>query len=196
MEIISSDWLITSIPIATLVVAIIGIIVALLAWRKPKDQGSATIDPKGLPKPYQTTETPTVHATSGTPSVMQLIEGIELDPKAMGVAESLYDLGLEQYDHPVNNRDGEIDRARREMKRLAQELNPEERVLAAQVGTALAEASERNERENAGAQYQELSPQAKIYAQQKRSEYEALERIARDLEKTYREPTTHPSSSG
>lgn len=183
MESTSSDWLMPSIAIATLIVATIGRIVAILAWLKPKDRGSVSIDPKGLPKLYRTTETPTVYATSGTPSLMQLIEGIELDSKAMGLAESLYALGLEQYTHAVNNRDGEIDRARHEIKRLAQELNHEERALAEQVGTTLAEASEQNEREDAEAQYQGLSPQAKIYAQQKRSEYEALERIARDLEK-------------
>ena len=183
MEIITSTWLTPVVAIATLVVAIVATAVAVLAWRKPKIQVSATIDPKGLPKLYEVNDTATVHATSGTPSLQQLTAGTELDAKAQGLAESLYELGLQQYDHPVNNRDGAIDLARREMSRLARELSHEERKLAEQVGMALAKEDEQSERENADARYRGLSSTAKIYAQHKRSESEAQETIARDLEK-------------
>ena len=69
------------------------------------------------------------------------------------------------------------------MDRLAQELSHEERKLAEQIGKSLANADEQSERENAEARYRGLSSTAKIYTQYKRSESEAQEKIARDLEK-------------
>ena len=183
MEIITSAWLMPVVAIATLVVAIVASSVAVMAWRKPKTQVSATFDPKGLPKLYGAKDTATVHATSGAPSLQQLTTGTELDARAQGLAENLYELGRQQYDHPVNNRDGAIDLARREMSLLARELSHQERKLAEQVGMALANEDEQSDREKAEAQYRGLSPTAKIYAQHKRSESEAQETIARDLEK-------------
>ncbi len=183
LEIITSEWLMPVVGIATLVVAIAMLAIAIWDRLKPKDQGRLFIDPRGLPQPYRINTEPTVHATSGTPSLQQLTAGIELDAKAQGLAESLYELGLKQYDHPVNNRDGAIGLARREMDRLNRELSHEERKLANQVGTALAKADQKCERENAEAQYRGLSSTARIYAQHKRNHSEAQARIARDLEK-------------
>lgn len=183
MEIITSEWLTPVVNIATLVVAVAMLAIAIWDRLKLKAQGRVSIDPRGLPQPYHINMEPTVHATSGTPSLQQLTTGIDLDSKALGLAESLYGFGLQQYDHPVNNRDGAIDLARRKMGQLSQELSHENRKLADRVGTALAEADEKSERENAEAQYRGLSPTAKVYAQHKKNTSEAQARIARDLEK-------------
>ena len=177
----TSEWLMIYIGIGTLIATIIAVIVAILAWRKPKDQGSISIDPRELPKLYRTTQTPTIHATSGTPSLHQLTAGIKLNAKTRGLAESLYELGLEQYNHTVNNRDGAIDLARREMTRFAEQLNDEEQISSEQVGIALAQANQKTQEENINEQYNKLSSTAKIYAQHKRNESEAHESIARDL---------------
>ena len=172
------------IAIAALTITIAGVAVATLAWRKPKSRHSSNVDPQNLPTLYQIQQKAPVHSANGTPSLQQLTDGIKLDAKGRGLAEYLYELGLKQYDHVVNNRDGVISEARRAMASLRPVLDPAERDLAKQAGVALAAASNRSQRIDADAKYRELSPIAKTYAQHTRLQYEAQDRIARDLEKS------------
>ena len=112
----------------------------------------------------------------------QLAEGIEMGPKAAGLARRLYATGLEQFNHYVNNRDGVIEDARREMSSLRKSLSPSEVAVAESIGISLATSGDSEQGRIANPKYAELSPQGQIYAQQKRLEHDALERIARDLE--------------
>ena len=138
-----------------------------------------------IPSPtlYSTTESLTIYATSGVPTLQQLIEGIEIDARRMGLAESLYDTGLEQFNRYVNNRDGVIQDSRREMANLAHSLIGSDLSLAESVGIELAAAANHEERAATQVRYEGLGPQAQIYVQNKRRELEALDTIARDLEK-------------
>ena len=130
---------------------------------------------------YGSRDHPGIHATSGVPTMQQLTQGVEMDAKRRGLAQEMYKLGLEQFNHYVNNRDGIIAEARDKMNELSNELDEAELSLAEEVGTALAAAIGGDQRE-AQARLQGLGPEAQIYAQSKRQEYEALQAIARDLE--------------
>ena len=112
----------------------------------------------------------------------QLAEGIEMGPKAAGLARRLYATGLEQFNHYVNNRDGVIEDARREMSSLRNSLSPSEIAVAESIGISLATSGDSEQMQVADSKYAELTPQSQIYAQHKRLEHDALQRIARDLE--------------
>ena len=89
--------------------------------------------------------------SEGTPSLQQLTQGMKLNPKATKLAETLYDLGLEQYNHPVNNRDRIVHESRKIMAELAsilQEKSPDldQLKLADEIGRTAASAEhERDE---------------------------------------------------
>ena len=112
----------------------------------------------------------------------QLAEGIEMGPKAAGLARRLYATGLEQFNHYVNNREAVIEDARREMSSVRNSLSPSEIAVAESIGISLATSGDSEQRRVANSKYAELTPQGQIYAQHKRLEHDALERIARDLE--------------
>ena len=135
------------------------------------------------PRPYRYTEYPTIHATSGVPTLQQLTAGMELDAKRQGIAERFYETGLAQFNHYVNNRDGAIAESRREMESLAKQLRQPEVSLAESVGQSLAVARDEKQQAEAEAQYELLSPHAQTYARHKQREIDAQRRIARDLEK-------------
>ena len=127
-------------------------------------------------------DSPTIHATSGIPTLAQLLEGIDLDAKRLGLAERLYEHGLAQFNHYVNNRDGVIEESRRQMASLASSLGTSEISLAESVGLHWDENGDCEQEVELHQQYNQLSPQAQIDAQHKRKEADALRRIARDLE--------------
>ena len=132
---------------------------------------------------YRRTEVPSIHATSGVPTLQQLTEGMALDARKQGVAERLYEIGLEQFNHYVNNRGGVIAESRQAMTSLAQGMSPSEVSLAESVGESLAAAASDKQEEAAESQYDLLSSPAQIYARHKQRESGAQKRIARDLAK-------------
>ena len=108
---------------------------------------------------------------------------MELDAKRQGIAERLYETGLAQFNHYVNNRDGVIAESRREMESLAKQLSRPEVSLAESVGHSLAVARGEEQLAVAEAQYELLPPHAQTYVRHKQREIDAQRRIARDLEK-------------
>lgn len=155
----------------------VAIIVAILAWLLPRRQQQDVPTPVNL---YDSREYPRIHAANGVPTLQQLTQDVEMDAKRRGLAQGMYDLGLEQFNHYINNRDGIIAEAQDKMNELSNRLSQDEIALADEVGIALATAVDDDIRE-AQVRFQELGPEAKIYAQSKRHEYEALQTIARDL---------------
>ncbi len=135
------------------------------------------------PRPVPSTEYPTIHATSGVPTLQQLTRGMELDAKRQGLAESLYAVGLEQFNHYVNNRDGVIAESHREMESLAKQLSQQEVSQAECVEHSLAVARGEEQLAVAEAQFKQLPPQAQTYVRHKQREIDAQRRIDRDLEK-------------
>ena len=173
------QWLATIFGAVTVFCAVAGLLIGLLAWRRPKRPDS---DPGLKIKrfvPFQVDEIPEIYATSGVPTLQQLIEGIQLDARKFGLARILYDLGLEQFNHYVNNRVGVMEESRSQMDKLAGTLSQSEICDAEQIGESRATIKGR---EHTEAQYTALSPQARIYAGHKKREIEAMRRIARDLE--------------
>lgn len=122
-----------------------------------------------------------IQASNGIPTLRQLTPGIGMDAKLRGLAQGMYNLGLEQFNHDVNNRDGIIAEARDKMNELSNRLSQAEISLAQEVGIALATDVDDGVLE-AQVRFQDLGPEAQIYAQSKRREYESLQKIARDLE--------------
>ena len=158
------------------------ILIAILAWRMPKRPREDLISNQRRRMVYPGKEFPTIQATNGIPTLDQLAEGIEMGPKAAGLARRLYATGLEQFNHYINNRDGVIEDARREMSSLRNSLSPPEITVAESIGISLATSGDSEQTQAANSKYAELTPQGQIYAQQKRLEHDALQRIARDLE--------------
>ena len=175
-------WLIVAHGAATALFAVMTFIVMLLAWLRPRHPKS---DPSREIKrfeAYQVKEFPEIHATSGVPTLSQLMAGIELDRRRLGVARNFYEVGLAQFNHFVNNRDRVIEESRSKMASLAGSLSQTEICNAQGIGESLAAVEDCEQVETAQAQYRDLSPQAQIYAQHKRHETVAIRSIARDLE--------------
>ena len=172
------EWLVA----AGAVAAIVMIVVAILAWRFPRRAKEEPDEIASRYRIYPGSDSPTIHATSGVPTLSQLLEGIDLDPKKLDLAGRLYKHGLEQFNRFVNNRDGVIEDSRRQMASLATSLDQSELYLAESTGVSLASTEDCEQRAEVQQQYNDLSPQAQIYAQHKRRETDALRRIARDLE--------------
>ena len=124
-----------------------------------------------------------IQAPTGVLTLQQLTEDIEMDPKTAGLAQLLYDMGLEQFNHYVNNRDGVIEESRRKMVKLQKSLSQSEVSLSENIGVSLAAYRNQEQRQSAEVQFDNLGPLAQAYAQWKRREYEAEQRVARDLEK-------------
>ena len=174
-EFTTPEWL----SIAGILVAIIvPVLLYVLSRLQRQSEGLAH-----LPRPHHFPEYPTIHATSGVPTLQQLTAGMELDARRQGLAESLYAVGLEQFNHYVNNRDGVIAESRREMESLARQLRQSELSLAESVGHSLGVARDEQQQAEAEAKYKLLSPHAQTYARHKKTEIDAQQRIARDLEK-------------
>ena len=159
------------------------LVVAVLAWLCPK-RGANSIDinlvvsmPKAFPDPHGST----IHAVSGVPTLQQLTFGMELNPKDRGLAQALYDIGSEQFNHYINNRDGVIAEARRQMDCLRARISPLETQLAEDIGIRLATV-DGNELQRTRSRYDALEPPVKTYAQYRRREYEAEQSIACDLQ--------------
>ena len=170
------DWAVVVLPSAAL-------IIALLNWRMPRHPRDDTNrEPSGY-ELYPGKEFPTVHAASGIPTLQQLTEGMQLDSERLGVAERLYETGLTQFNHYVNNMDCVIERSRHLMSNLANCLSRAEVDLAECIGNRMAAGGTDDQYRAVRAKYDSLVPQAQIYAQHKRREVDALRRIARDLEK-------------
>ena len=176
------QWLVVVIAAVTAVIAMMAFITALFAWLRPKHPKS---DPSREIKrfeAYQVKEFPAIHATSGVPILPQLLEGMGLDARKLGLARRFYDSGLAQFNHYVNNRDGMIEEWRSQMANLVGSLSQTETCKAGGIGKSLAAIEDCEQAEEAQAQYRDLSPQAQIYAQLKRHETEAVRSIVRDLE--------------
>ena len=112
-----------------------------------------------------------------------MTEDMQLDSERLGAAERLYESGLARFNHYVNNRDGVIERSRQLMSGVANSLSQSELALAECIGVQMAMDGTDDQKTAVQAQYDDLGPQAQIYAQHKRREVDALRRIARDLEK-------------
>ena len=174
------DWTLFQWVIASFTAA--ALIVALLALRWPRRPDSGLGREIRVFEPHQFNEFPAIHATSGVPSITQLMERLQLDAKRSLVAQRRYELGLAQFNHYVNNRDGVIENARSQMASLARTLSYAEICKADEIGKSLTANQDQEQEESTQTQYRELSPQAQIYAQHKRRETETMRRIARDLE--------------
>ena len=160
------------------ILTVLILVVSLLAWLFPRRRQQDVPPSVDL---YGNREYPRIHATNGVPTMRQLTQGVEMDAKRRGLAQAMYNLGLEQFNHYVNNRDGIIAEARDKMNDLSNQLSEAEISLAEEVGIALATDVDDDVPE-AQVRLQGLVPEARIYAQSKRHEYEALQTIARDLE--------------
>ncbi len=156
---------------------IVGAIQLITTLRRRKN---SVVNAKATLTVYPGTEFPNIHATSGVPTLEQLTQGKKVDPKDRRRARVLYEMGLAQFNHYVNNRDGVVAESRRAMESLVEQMDQAEVSLAGSTGIALAIA-DKDELPETLIQYNSLSPQAQIYAQHKRGEYEALRTIANDL---------------
>ena len=93
------EWLLVAIAAVTAIIAMMALITALLAWLRPRHPES---DPRREIKrfeAYQVKEFPTIHATSGIPTLPQLMESMDLDARKLGLARRLYESGLAQFNH-------------------------------------------------------------------------------------------------
>ena len=106
---------------ATIGIFLVGLVQLYLNRRESRNKDSAGNTPS--PTLFSTADPQIIHATSGVPTLQQLIEGIEIDARRMGVAERLYESGLAQFNRYVNNRDGVIQDSRVEMGNLAHSLS-------------------------------------------------------------------------
>ena len=154
---------------------------AIFVW--DRFLGNRRDDAANIPKLFQTTQGHTMGDSLGTPSLEQLTQGMKLDSKAKKVAEVLYDLGLEQYNHPVNNRDRIIRESHEITTELATILSIEDLKLADEIGSE----TTAPERRATDTQWPKASlllrPNARTYAHHKQREKLALESVARDLDK-------------
>ena len=155
-------------------VAIATLIVAVLAWRRPRGANPAEAV-QGI-RLLGHADYPNIHATNGVPSLDQLTEGIALNPKRRAVAQLLYCIGLDQFNHYINNLDSVIADAQASMAELKPQLNRWELSLADNVGLALA-TDQGEELRAAKARYDALRLPAQIYAEHKRQEHQARQCI-------------------
>ena len=109
---------------------------ANLLWQRL--QTDRNNDAANIPKPFYTNQEPTMDGDAGTPSLKQLTQGMKLNRRAMKLAQTLYGMGSEQYNHPVNNRDRIIRESRTIMAELASVLGLEELKLADETGRTAA----------------------------------------------------------
>ena len=180
---VSAQWgeiLDTAANIATVLAPVVAV---LLAWRLSK-RSANSIDINSvvsMPKAFSDPHGSTIHAVSGVPTLRQLTFGMKLSAEERGLAQALYDIGLEQFRHYVNNRDGVIAEARQQMDCLRARISPLEIRLAKDIGISLATA-EGDELRITRARYDALEPSVKAYAQCIRRQYEAEWSIARDLQ--------------
>ena len=165
------------IAIATVGLLIVGAVRLIMTLRRRQD---GVVNSNPTLTVYPGTEFPDIRATSGVPTMEQLTQGIEVDPKDRRRARLLYEMGLAQFNHYVNNRDGVVAESRRAMESLIEQMDEAEVSLARSTGIALAVA-DKDELPETLIQYNSLRPQVQIYAQHKRREHEALQTIASDL---------------
>ena len=163
------QWLTLAVPI-TIAVATI-----LWQWRYRARLSDATT----IPKLFHIYQDSIMNDSAGTPSLQQLTQGMKLDAKTLRIAEALYELGLEQYNHPINNRDGLIRQSRKVMAELATTMSLEQLKLADDIGRQAA-SGEEPQREMIELI---LSPAARTYAQHKKRDWQTSESIANDLQK-------------
>lgn len=182
LEISAYQWVTLALMLVMLGIAAAAFVVQVLAWRLPKNRPTTVVSIAVNLAVYPGTEFLTIHATNGVPTLEQLTEGIAMDAKTRGQAQRLYDVGLKQYNHYVNNRDGAIKDAQRESAVLADRLSETEIALADDVGRSLDASETAAELEAVRVQYESLGAVAQTYAQQKRLEIYAQRSIARDLE--------------
>ena len=129
-----------------------------------------------------TTEVSNIQSTGGVPTLEQLTQDIEIAPEDRRRVRHLYEMGLVQFNHKINNRDGILSESRKAMDELKTQLCGSQIGRAEKVGIALSATSE-DERQQGRAQYDNLDPLSQIYAQHKKDEWLTLKTIARDLEK-------------
>ena len=172
-EFTTYQWLTLAVPVAIALVT--------LVWQRV--YRSRIDDAANIPKPFQTVQEPKVTDSVGTPSLQQLIQGLKLNSKVKKLAESLYGLGLEQYNHPVNNRDRIIRESREITTELATVLSLDELKLADAIGrdTRALECGATETQQPTASLL--LSPNARTYAHHKKREALVLDSVARDLEK-------------
>ena len=144
------QWLVVAIPVTAVVIAV-------LAWRRPRHPKSDRGWELKNSKPYQVKEFPEIHATSGVPTLPQFTEGMHLDAKRSLLAQRRYGFGLAQFNHYVNNRDGVIEESRRRMANLAGSLSQIEKFKAEEIGESLATFETSEQEEEAQAHYKGLS---------------------------------------
>ena len=162
---------------ATVGIFLMSVVTVILAIRNGRKITQK--ETPGLPT-YFNEESPKVSSISGVPTLEQLTQCISVDPKDRQRARWLYDMGLEQYNHYMNNRDGVLTASRLAMKELKTLISEADVSLADDIGMALASRNE-DEHQNAHVRYEELKPEVQIYAQHRRREYKALQTIANDL---------------
>ena len=176
-ELDTMEWMVLGTLIATLVAAIF----AFLQWRLLRSRKTENVALDQKYTQYRFDELPVlVSETRGIPPLQQLTEGMELNAKKRNLAEELYKIGLEQFNHYVNNRDGIIEKSRLEMESLANHLSESEISLAEGVARSLATVTDQKEREAAQKQYELFSLQCQFYADHKRTEIDIERRNARD----------------
>ena len=105
-----------------------------------------------------------------------------MGPEDRRRARVLYEMGLAQFNHYVNNRDRVVTESRFAMESLVEHMDQSEISLAESTGNALVRA-DKGELPETLIQYNSLRPQTQIYAQHKRREHVALQSIANDLSK-------------
>ena len=128
---------------------------------------------------------PKIHATNGVPTFEQLTRCTSIDPANLVSARAMYEHGLQQYNHPVNNRDGLIVEAQNQMRSLAARLTRAEIETATSVSIAMADGDD-DELSETEQQYDAMSPDAKTYAELRRVEQSIRESILNDLRKDVR----------
>ena len=165
-------------------------LVKLVSRRRPDLEGITNAIQVKL---YQDNQDAVVHATSGIPTLQQLTRGLDIHPRRMGLVNLLYDIGLEQFTRPVNNRDGAIAEARTAMEELKSRISKGEVALAERIAFQLVKESEDISVDEEASielrrEYEALSPDAQVFSQHKRREYEITMTIANDLE--HRVPRT------
>ena len=129
-----------------------------------------------------TTEVSNIQSTGGVPTLEQLTQDIEIAPEYRWMLHDLYEIGLTQFNHEINNRDGILAESRKAMDELKVQLCSSEIERAEKVGIALSATNE-DKQQQAKSQYNNLDPLSQIYAQHKKYELATLKTIARDLEK-------------
>ena len=165
--------------LATVGLVIVGVL-QLITIRRHRKNRIADANPTLTV--YPGGEFPKIHATNGVPTLQQLIQDIEVAPEDRWRARLLYEMGLAQFNHYVNNRDGVVTESRLAMESLVEQMDQSEISLAESTGIAFARA-DKDELPETLIQYNSLRPQTQIYAQHERREHEALQTIANDLQK-------------